>query len=101
MGIAHERTTSAFAAAALLLSSLSLGECTPASAASSPMDARAQATPPKTNIFDPPPQHSPTMTPDEILKLKQDLNAARDRRAPDAKARVQPTTSSAQSKKPR
>ena len=101
MDIGLDWKNAAFAAMALLVSILSLSEYTPASAASSLMDAMAQATPPKTNIFAPPPQHSPTMTPDEILKLKRDLNAARDRRAPDTKARPFPTTPPAQLKKSR
>jgi hypothetical protein len=53
------------------------------------MDARAQAAPPKTSIYDPPPQREkPAMTLDERLKLQKDLTAARDRHAPDAKARA-------------
>jgi hypothetical protein len=53
------------------------------------MDARAQATPPKTSIYDPPPQREkPAMTLDERLKLQKDLTAARDRHAPDAKAKA-------------
>jgi hypothetical protein len=55
MGIAFvstERKISEFVAAALLLSSLSLGECETATAGSSLMDAKAQATPPKTSIYD-------------------------------------------------
>jgi hypothetical protein len=91
MGIARERKISAFAAA-LLLSSLSLGECAPATAGSSLMDARAQVPPPKTSIFDPPPQREPAMTPDERLKLQKDLTNARDRHAPDGKARARPAT---------
>ena len=95
----NERKISAFAAA-LLLSTLSLVECAPATAGSSLMDAMAQATPPKTSIFDPPPQHEPAMTPDERLKLQKDLTAARDRHAPDAKPRPRPTTAPVQLKKP-
>jgi hypothetical protein len=94
MGAAQDRTLSAVALAALSL-------CAPANAASSRMDAMAQATPPKTNIFEPPPEHSPTITPDEILKLKRDLSAARERHPPDGKARAQPTTAPARLKKPR
>jgi hypothetical protein len=99
MGITYERNISAFAAA-LLLSSLSLGECGPATAGSSPMDARAQATPPKTSIFDTPPQREPAMTLDERLKLQKDLTTARDRHPPDAKGRAHPATVPAQPAKP-
>jgi hypothetical protein len=102
MGIVHERKISVLVAAMLLGSSLSVGECTPASAGSPLMDARAQSTPPKKSIFDPRPQRDePTMTPDQRLKLQNDLTAARDRQAPDAKARPRPTTAPAQLKKPR
>jgi hypothetical protein len=76
MDIKRERSIAAFAAVV----SLSLGDCATAMAGSSLMDARAQATPPKPNIFDPPPQRAPAMTPDERLKLQKDLTAARDRR---------------------
>ena len=87
--VPNERKIRAFAFAALLLSSLSLGEYATATAGSSLMDARAQAPPPKTSIYDPPPQReNPAMTLDERLKLQKDLTAARDRHAPDAKARV-------------
>ena len=99
MGIAYERTISAFAAA-LLLSSLSLGECTPATAGSSLMDARAQVPPPKARIFDPPPQREPAMTPDERLKLQRDLTNARDRQAPDGKAGARPAKAPTRTGKP-
>jgi hypothetical protein len=86
--ISNERKI-ATAMAALLLSSLSPGECGTATAGSSLMDARAQAAPPKASIFDPPPQREkPAMTLGERMKLQKDLTAARDRRVPDAKARV-------------
>jgi hypothetical protein len=97
MGIAYERKISAFAAA--LLSSLSLGVCTTATAGSSL--GEAQATPPKTSIFDPPPQREPAMTPDERLKLQKDLTNARDRHAPDGKVRARPATAPARPEKPR
>ena len=101
MGFAREQKISGFAVAALSLLSLSL-ECTTATAGSSPLDARGQATPPKTNLFDAPPQRAePTMTPDQQLKLEKDLTAARDRRGLDAKARSRPSMAPAQSKKPR
>jgi hypothetical protein len=87
--VPNERKIPAFAAAAVLLSSLSLGECAASSAGSSLMDARAQTTPPKTSIYDPPPQpEKPAMTLDERLKLQKDLAAARDRQVPNAKAKA-------------
>jgi hypothetical protein len=92
MGIAFvstERKISAFVAAALLLSSLSLGERATATAGSALMDARAQAAPPKTSIFDPPPKpEKPAMTAAERLKMQKELNAARDRQEEAGKARV-------------
>jgi hypothetical protein len=75
MDIKRERSIAALAAVV----SLSLGDCATATAGSSLMNARAQATPPKPNILDPPPQRPPAMTPDERLKLQKDLTAARDR----------------------
>jgi hypothetical protein len=95
MGIAYvsnERKISAFAAAALLLSSFSLGGCA-TSTESSLMDARAEApAPPKTSVYLPvqdlpPKREKPAMTPDERLKLQKELIAARDRQAPGGKAR--------------
>jgi hypothetical protein len=89
VSVPNERKIPAFAVAALLLSSLSLGECATGAAGSSLMDAKAQVTPPKTSIYDPPPQREkPAMTLDERLKLQKDLTAARDRHAPDARART-------------
>ena len=89
VSVPNERKIPAFAAAALLVSSLSLGECATATAGSSLLDARAQAAPPKASIFDPPPpREKPAMTLDERLKLQKDLTAARDRHAPNAKARA-------------
>jgi hypothetical protein len=99
MGIAHERKILAFAMPALLLSSLLVGDCTPASAGSSLMDARAQAAPPKKSIFDPPPQREPAMTLDERQKMQKELNAAHDRQTPNAKAKARPVPS-AQPAKP-
>ena len=92
MGVAHKRKILAFATPALLLSSLLVGECTPASAGSSLMD-RAQAAPPKKSIFDPPPQRDPAMTLDERQKMQKELNAARDRQMPNAKAKAHPVPS--------
>jgi hypothetical protein len=101
MGIAHERKISVLVAAMLLGSNLSVGECTPASAGSPLMDARAQSTPPKKSIFDPPPQRDePTMTPDQRLKLQKDLTNARDRHAPDGKARARPAKAPTRPEKP-
>ena len=77
MGIAYvssERKISAFAAAALLLSSLSLGGCATSTAGSSLMDARAETpAPPKASgylpVEDLPKHDKPAMTLDERLKL--------------------------------
>jgi hypothetical protein len=91
MGITHERKILAFAMPALLLSSLLVGDCTPASAGSSLTDARAQAAPPKKSIFDLPPQREPAMTFDERQKMQKELNAARDRQMPNAKAHPVPS----------
>src|SRR3979490_939652 len=83
----------ALVAAALLLSSLSLGGCATSTAGSSPMDARAEApAPPKTSVYLPvedlpPKREKPAMTLDERLKLQKELIAARDRQAPDGKVR--------------
>jgi hypothetical protein len=75
MAVAYERRISSVAAA-LLLSSLSLG------------DARAQAAPETKSIFDSPPaRDKPAMTSADQLKLKKDLTAARDRRQPNTKAK--------------
>jgi hypothetical protein len=50
--VSNERKITAFAAAALLLSSLSLGGCATSTAGSSPMDARAEApAPPKASVY--------------------------------------------------
>jgi hypothetical protein len=92
MDIRCERNISAFAAAALLLLSLSLGDCPTATAGSS-LKAMAQATPPKKSIFDPPPQREPAMTLDERQKMQKELNAARDRQTPNAKAKAHPVPS--------
>jgi hypothetical protein len=83
MGIAYvlnERKISAFTAATLLLSSLSLGGC-----ATSVMDARAEAPAPTKRsaylpVEDLPAKRgNPVMTPDERSKLQKELIAARDR----------------------
>ena len=95
MGIAYvssERKISAFAAAALLLSSLSLGGCATSTAGSSRMDARAEApAPPKESAYLPvedlPKHEQPAMTPEERSKLKKELIAVRDRQASDGKAK--------------
>ena len=89
MGIAYERNIAAFAAAALLLSSLLLGGCAGSTAGSSLMDARAGAALPQTSIYDPrPKREKPAMTADERLKMQKELNAARDRQTASGKARV-------------
>ena len=85
--------TSFLVAAALLLSSLSLGGCATSSVGSSLMDARAQATaPPKTSAYLPvedlpPKREKPAMTAEERSKLQKELIAARDRQTSHVKAR--------------
>jgi hypothetical protein len=75
----------ALVAAALLLSSLSLGGCATSTAGSSLMDARAEAPAlPKTSVYLPvedlpPKREKPAMTADERSKLQKELIAARDR----------------------
>jgi hypothetical protein len=87
--VSNERKITAFAAAALLLSCLSLGWCATSTAGSSVMDARAEApAPPKTSVFDlPPKREKPAMTLDERLKLQKELMDARDRQTPGGKPR--------------
>jgi hypothetical protein len=96
MGVAYvtnERKIIAFAAGALLLSSLSLGGCATSTAGSSLMDARAEAPAvPKASVYLPvedlPPKRAvPAMTADERLKLQKELIAARDRQASAGKAK--------------
>ena len=83
----------ALVAAALLLSSLSLGGCMTSNAGSSLTDARAEApAPPKTGVYLPvedlpPKREKPAMTVDERSKIEKELIAARDRQAPDGKAK--------------
>jgi hypothetical protein len=83
----------ALVAAALLLSSLSLGGCMTSTAGSSLMDARAEAPAlPKTSVYLPvedlpPKREKPAMTADERSKLQKELIAVRDRQASDGKAR--------------
>jgi hypothetical protein len=85
------KQTTALAAGALLLLGLSLGGC--ATSGSSLMDARAQApAPPKTSAYPavedlPPEREGRAMSPDERLKLKNELIAARDRQGAAAKAK--------------
>jgi hypothetical protein len=85
------KQTTALAAGALLLLGLSLGGC--ATSGSSLMDARAQApAPPKTSAYPavedlPPERDGRAMSPDERLKLKNELIAARDRQGAAAKAK--------------
>jgi hypothetical protein len=53
------------------------------------LDAMAQAAPPQTSIYDPPPKlENPPMAPGERLKMQKELNAARDRQAAASKARA-------------
>ena len=85
--------TSSLAAAALLLSGLSLGGCATSTAGSPPMDARAEvAAPSNASAYlpledRPPEREKRAMTPDERSKLQKELVAARDRQAAAAKAR--------------
>jgi hypothetical protein len=82
----------ALAAAALVLSSLSLGGCA-TSTGSSLMDARAEAAaPPRTSNYPavedlPLQREQPAMTADERLKLQKELIGARDRLASRARAK--------------
>lgn len=92
MGIVNaNKQTTALAAGALLLLGLSLGGCATSTAGSSLMDARAQSpAPPKTSAYLPvedlpPEREGRAMTPDERLKLRKELIAARDRQAAAAK----------------
>ena len=94
MGIAYlYRRIAALAAGTPLLLSLSLGGCATSTAGSSLMDARAQApAPPKTSAYPavedlPPERDGRAMSPDERLKLKNELIAARDRQGAAAKAK--------------
>jgi hypothetical protein len=101
--VSNERKISAFAAAALLLSSLSLGGCATSTAGSSLMDARAEEPGhPKASAYLPvedlPKHEQPAMTPDERSKLKKELIAVRDRQASDGKAKG--SGAPAQPKKP-
>jgi hypothetical protein len=83
--VSNELKISAFGAAALLLSSLSLGGC-----ATSVMDARAEAPgPPRNSVYLPvedlpPKRDNLVMTQDQRSKLQKELIAARDRQAPKA-----------------
>jgi hypothetical protein len=85
----------ALVAAALLLSSLSLGGrmTLTSTAGSSLMDTRAEAPAlPKASVYLPvedlPPKcEKPAMTADERSKLQKELIAARDRQASDGKVR--------------
>jgi hypothetical protein len=78
--MSKDRKVTALAAAALLLSSLSV-------------DARSEApAPPKASVYLPvedlpPPREQPAMTIDERSKLEKELIAARDRHTPDGKAK--------------
>jgi len=86
--VSNERKVTALAAGALMVLSLSLGDCT-----TSLMDARSEApAPPKTSAYPllgdlVPKRENPAMTPDQRLKLQKELSAARDRQAPKSKAK--------------
>src|SRR5258705_3367422 len=88
-GIIRART-----AAALLLSSRSLGGCATSTVGSSVVDARAE-TPAQQKEADgylrvhdlPPKREKPTMTADERLKLQKELMAAREHHASAGKAK--------------
>src|SRR5450631_4043669 len=83
----------ALVAVALLLSNLSLGGCANSTAGSSLMDTRAEAPAPAKKgaylpVEDlPPKRENPAMTVDERSKIEKELIAARDRQAPDGKAK--------------
>jgi hypothetical protein len=98
----HEQVT-ALAASALLLLTLSLGGCATSTASSSPLDARAEVSPPpKTSGYpsvEDLPQGREGMTADERTKLKNELTAARDRQA--APVKVQGSAAPAKPVKPR
>ena len=91
-----DRRTTSLAMVALLLSSLSLGECATSIGGLSLMDARAEApAPPKPSVYLPvedlpPKREKPSLTPDERSKLQKELIAARDRQVSKA-AGVPPT----------
>jgi hypothetical protein len=93
--MSRERGLTAFAAGALLLSSLSLCGCASSTTGSSPMDARAEAPAPrKASLYPavgdlPPERAAPEMTADERTKLKKELIAARDRQASAAKNQIE------------
>ena len=93
MGIAYFYwQITALVALTPLLLSLSLGGCATSTDGSSPMDARAEVQAPKSTAYMPvedvPPRpEKPAMTADEQSRLKKDLIAARDRQAPNGKAK--------------
>lgn len=85
------------AVAALVASSLALGGCATSSAGSSLMDARAQAPAqapalPYPAVEDVPLRRGPAMTPEEQMKLKQALVAARDGQGAKARGQRESTT---------
>jgi hypothetical protein len=97
-GMLKDTKITTLAAAALVLSGLSLGGCA-ASTGSSPMDARAEAAAPRRTsnypaVEDLPQQRErPAMTADERLKLQKELIGARDRLASRARAKQAATSS--------
>jgi hypothetical protein len=92
--VSNERRLTALAAGALLVSSLSLGGCATSTGGSSLMNARAETPTPTSEYLPvhdlPPKREMPTMTPDERSKLKQELNAARERQEAASKAQGGP-----------
>ena len=83
--------TTSLATAALLLSGLLLGGCATSTIPSSLTDAHAEAPVRPTSGYlpldMPPRDEKPAMTADERLKLQKELTAARDRQAPNGKAK--------------
>jgi hypothetical protein len=90
--VLNERRMTAFAAGALLLSSLALCGCA-TSTSSSLMDARAEEPTSAPSAYlpvevRPPKRAAPVLTADERLKLQKELLAARDRQVSKANARL-------------
>jgi|SRR5690349_10223429 hypothetical protein len=90
MGITHVNgQVIALTARAVVLLTALVGSCAASSAGSAPVNAWAEAVPPKTSGYlpleDPAPNRE-MMAADEQSKLKQELIAARDRQAASIKA---------------
>jgi hypothetical protein len=96
MGVAcasNERKKTAFAAGALLLSSLALCGCATSTGGSSLMDARAEAPASTPSAYLPvqdlpPKRAAAALTADERSKLQKELIAARDRQVSKAKGQA-------------